>query len=80
MISAHLSSKLSRGPLTITVNVFAKNHTFSPFLSATKPQIFVRKDNDLIFFTKIRLENDDPKKAKICLDNGKDLKMYRYDL
>jgi len=57
------------GPLTFRLNVVAKNHPFSAFLSATKSRFFVRKDNDLIFFLKIRPENDnDPKKAKFCPD------------
>jgi hypothetical protein len=55
------------GPLTISLNVVAKNHPFSAFLSATKSRFFVRKDNDLIQFSKICPEIDnDLKKAKIC--------------
>jgi hypothetical protein len=54
------------GPLTFSLNVVAKNHLFSAFLSATESEFFVQKDNGLIFFPKIYLENDnDPKAAKI---------------
>ena len=58
---------LSPGPLTIPPNVVAKNHLFSAFLSATKSQNFVQKDNDLIFFWKIGPKNDnDLFPPKIC--------------
>ena len=40
------------GPLTTPANVVAKNHLFSAFVSATKSQTFVQKDNDL-FLAKI---------------------------
>jgi hypothetical protein len=67
---------MSSGPLTFSLNVVAKNHPFSGFLSATESGFFVRKDNDLSFFPKIRPENDnDPKMAKICPENSNDLKM-----
>ena len=66
-ITNFISLTGSRGPLTIPPNVVAKNHLFSAFLSATKSQNFVQKDNDLIFFWKIGPKNDnDLFPPKIC--------------
>ena len=65
----HLGDSGLIGSLTFRLNVVAKNHPFSAFLSPTKSRFFVRKDNDLIHFPKICQENDnDYKLAKICPD------------
>ena len=81
MILYYCVKGMSTGPLKVRLNVVAKNHPFSAFLSATKSRFFVRKDNDLNFFPKFRPENDkDPKKAKFRPDNGNDLKMHCNDL
>ena len=71
-ITDSICERLLPGPPDTRSNVIANNYPFSAFLSATKSQMFFRKDSNLtlclffFFLSKIRPENDnDPKTWRI---------------